>query len=240
MLRVNQLTKQFYSLTALNQLSLRINEGEIVGLLGPNGAGKTTLFKILAGLLQPTKGTVEADQGAWPRIGYKPERPMFPSGMGVAQYLQTCVGLTDVPRSGQKRAVERVLSQVGLTSIANNRIRDCSKGMRQRIGLAQALLGDPQLLILDEPSDGLDPTGQQDIQQLLRQLRDDGVTIVLSSHHLAEVTAVCTRLIILNRGRIAYQKPMQEGAGRKTANGYPSRSQPHINSASSHFNSSEN
>lgn len=215
MLRLKHLSKEFYNLKALHSFSLAIEPGEIIAVLGPNGAGKSTLFKIAAGLLQPTQGKLETDLERWPRIGYKPERLFFPEQMTLRKYLSTCVGLTDLPKSQHKQAVLDVIEKVGLQAVANNRVRNCSKGMRQRLGLAQALLGDPQLLILDEPGDGLDPLGQQDMQALLRQLRDEGKSILLSSHQLGEVTAVCTRLVILRRGMMIYQKPIEEALSER-------------------------
>lgn len=198
-------------LAALRQVSLEIPRGEIVGILGPNGAGKTTLFKILAGFLQMDEGHITpADGQPWPQIGYKPERLFFPESMTVVAYLRMMAALNNVPRATSERMIWQLLDQVGLRTAAKKRISACSKGMRQRLGLAQALLGDPALLILDEPSDGLDPTGQLEIQALLHQLQQQGKTILISSHQLEEVTKVCSQVVILRHGRILYQSRMAD------------------------------
>lgn len=215
MLEIQNLTKKFYTLTALNNVSLDIPNGEIVGLLGPNGAGKTTLFKILTGSLASDTGAVISTAGTWPKIGYKPERLFFPEGMRVGGYLRMIASLSNTPRGQSTRQVTAVLQQVGLHSAAEKRIRTCSKGMRQRLGLAQALLGDPDLLILDEPSDGLDPTGQAEIQQLLRNLREAGKTVLMSSHQLGEIRDVCTEIAILNYGQIIYRNRMSHALAER-------------------------
>lgn len=215
MLEIQNLTKKFYTLTALNNVSLDIPNGEIVGLLGPNGAGKTTLFKILTGSLASDTGAVISTAGTWPKIGYKPERLFFPEGMRVGGYLRMIASLSNTPRGQSTRQVTAVLQQAGLHSAAEKRIRTCSKGMRQRLGLAQALLGDPDLLILDEPSDGLDPTGQAEIQQLLRNLREAGKTVLMSSHQLGEIRDVCTEIAILNYGQIIYRNRMSHALAER-------------------------
>ncbi|MCA9972800.1 MAG: ABC transporter ATP-binding protein, partial [Anaerolineales bacterium] len=206
----SNLSKHFYSLTALDNVSLAIPHGEVLGLLGPNGAGKTTLLKIIAGLMQPDGGSLRPRRMGWPVIGYKPERLLFPNQLRVSQYLELIAGISNVSRAHSRQAVGRSLEQVGLLYAANKRIRDCSKGMRQRLALAQVLIGDPPLLLLDEPSNGLDPEGQAEILSVIQALHAAGKTIVLSSHHLHEVTQVCTQLVILNQGRIHYRNSMAE------------------------------
>lgn len=208
MIELKNVTKRYYTLTALNQVSLQVRPGEVLGVLGPNGAGKTTLFKLMAGFLQPDAGSITPISGNWPAIGYKPERLLYPNKMRVSDYLRLMAGVCNIPHANAERTIQRSLEQVNLLGAANKRIKDCSKGMRQRLGLAQALIGDPPLLLLDEPSNGLDPEGQQDIQNHIRALRDSGKTIVLSSHQLHEVTAVCSHLIILNQGQIHYENSM--------------------------------
>ncbi|MCB8967950.1 MAG: ABC transporter ATP-binding protein [Ardenticatenaceae bacterium] len=211
MIEISNITKRFYSLVALDNVSLTIPRGEVLGLLGPNGAGKTTMMKIVAGFLQPDSGTVRPLNSAWPIIGYKPERLLFPNQLRVSQYLEMIAGLSNI--SGQhhvKEVVGHSLEQVDLLSAANKKIKDCSKGMRQRLGLAQVLIGNPPLLLLDEPSNGLDPEGQTDILQVIQSLHASGKTIVISSHHLHEITQICTELVILNRGQIHYRNSMAE------------------------------
>ncbi|GJM42861.1 MAG: ABC transporter [Ardenticatenaceae bacterium] len=210
MIEIQNVSKNFFSLRALNSVSLRIPQGEVVGLLGPNGAGKTTLFKLIAGLLHPDNGKIRALGGRWPAIGYKPDRLLFPNKLRVSEYLALVANLCGLPPNSQEKAVFDALVQVDLVSQANKRIGDCSKGMRQRLGLAQAIMGNPHLLLLDEPSNGLDPTGQAEMQALIKKLHDMGKTILLSSHQLEEVTAVCTQLVILNNGQIHFQNSMVE------------------------------
>jgi ABC-type multidrug transport system ATPase subunit len=215
-IEIKHVTKNFYSLTALNDVSLRVPRGEVVGILGPNGAGKTTLFKLIAGTLQPTSGEIRPLSKTWPAIGYKPERLLFPNRLRVRQYLQRTAQLANVPKSAISRTVDETLMRVDLSEAANKRINDCSKGMRQRLGLAQILIGDPPLILLDEPSNGLDPSGQTDIHTCIQRLRAEGKTILMSSHHLPEVTRVCTQLVILNRGRIHYQNSMDEALAARS------------------------
>lgn len=209
MIEINHITKKFYSLVALDDVSLTIPRGEVVGLLGPNGAGKTTLLKIIAGILNPDAGHVRPMGNHWPTIGYKPERLLYPNQMRVNQYLEMVAGLSNIPRAEIKQAVADSLARVHLQNAAYKPIKDCSKGMRQRLGLAQALIGDPPLILLDEPSNGLDPEGQVDILNYIRELRVAGKTVVMSSHQLHEVTQVCTQLVILNQGQVHYQNSMR-------------------------------
>lgn len=205
MIEIRNLTKRYYSLTALNKVSLQIPQGEVLGLLGPNGAGKTTLLKLIAGLIMQDDGQIRPLAPEWPRIGFKPERLLFPNRLSVREYLTMVAGISDIPKSTTRQVVMDSLAQVGLLDASNKRIRNCSKGMRQRLGLAQALIGDPPLLLLDEPSNGLDPTGQDEIHAIIRRMQNDGKTIVMSSHQLPEVTNVCTQIVVLNQGRIHYQ-----------------------------------
>ncbi|HSH03682.1 MAG TPA: ABC transporter ATP-binding protein [Anaerolineae bacterium] len=215
MIAVRHLTKYFFHNAALYQISLDINPGTSLGLLGPNGAGKTTLFKLIAGLIHPDEGYIQPLNNNWPRIGYKPERLIYPPNLTITKYLYMMAKLANIPWSRRRQEVQKVLDQVQLTPHAKKRIGTCSKGMRQRLGLAQALLGDPQLLLIDEPSNGLDPSGQQLIKDILIQLRQDGKTIILSSHQLEEVTAVCSHLTIINQGQIRYHSTMNQALNIK-------------------------
>ena len=208
MIEIRNVTKQYYNLKAIDNVSLTIPHGEVIGLLGPNGAGKTTLFKLIAGILNPDKGTIRPLQNKWPSIGYKSDRLLFPNHLKVSQYLEIVAGISNIPRQNINHLIQQVLNQVDLLDSANKKIGTCSKGMRQRIGLAQTLIGNPPLLLLDEPSNGLDPEGQQDMLARIKELHRTGKTIVMSSHHLPEITNVCTYLIILNRGQIHYQNSM--------------------------------
>lgn len=210
MIEIQNVTKQFYALKALDKISLNIPRGEVIGLLGPNGAGKTTLMKLIAGILFPTSGHIKPSHNAWPIIGYKPERLLYPNNLNVRQYLETVAQISNIPKERIALEVNRSLARVGLQEAAHKKIRTCSKGMRQRLGLAQILIGDPPLLLVDEPSNGLDPEGQQEIVRCLQELHAAGKTIVMSSHQLAEVTDVCTQLVILNRGKVLYQNSMAQ------------------------------
>lgn len=208
MVEITNVTKRFYSLTAINNVSLKVPRGEVVGLLGPNGAGKTTLMKLIAGLLKPDGGRIRPTSGNWPAIGYKPERLLFPNQLRVSQYLGIVAGVSNVARSDIEKAVFDALTWVNLVEAAGKKIKECSKGMRQRLGLAQVLIGDPPLLLLDEPSNGLDPEGQASIHRCIQALQANGKTILMSSHQLQEVTEVCTHLVILNQGQVHYQNSM--------------------------------
>lgn len=210
MIEINNVTKRYASLTALDRVSLKIPQGEVLGLLGPNGAGKTTLLKLVAGLIHQDAGYIRPITPSWPLIALKPERLLFPNHLRVAQYLTLVAGISDIPRADKQRVVQESLAQVGLSDAANKPIRNCSKGMRQRLGLAQVLIGDPPLILLDEPSNGLDPTGQSDIHHIIQRLHAAGKTIVMSSHQLQEVTKVCTQIVVLNQGRIHFESSIEE------------------------------
>jgi len=210
MITLQEVTKNFHTLTALDRVSLTVPGGEVLGLLGPNGAGKTTLLRLVAGLITPTSGRLYPQAKGWPVIGYKPERLLYPNNVRVGQYLSLVAGTGNVPRHEMERVVLDSLARVNLLDAANKRIGHISKGMRQRLGLAQAIIGDPPLLLLDEPSNGLDPEGQVEIGRYIRELHETGKTIVLSSHQLHEMTQVCTQLTILNRGQIHYRNSMSE------------------------------
>lgn len=210
MIEINSVSKHFYTLKALDNVTLKIPHGAVLGLLGPNGAGKTTLMKLIAGFLKPDSGQIKPIGRGWPLIGFKPERPLFPNQLTAVQYLNTVAGISNIPAQDTEKRVYESLSQVNLINAANKKVQEMSKGMRQRLSLAQALVGDPPLLLLDEPSSGLDPEGQEEIRQTIQNLHQAGKTIVLSSHQLYEVTQVCTQLVVLNNGRIHYQNSMSE------------------------------
>lgn len=211
MIELTNVTKKFDTLTAVNNISLTISTGEVLGVLGPNGAGKTTLFKLIAGFLKPDAGHIRPSGPDWPTIGYKPERLLYPNHLKVRQYLEMVASLSNLSGAEAKQRVWESLARVNMTEAAEKRINDCSKGMRQRLGLAQTLIGSPDMLLLDEPSNGLDPEGQSDICRQIQDLQGQGKTILLASHQLTEVTQVCTSLLILNNGKIHYQNRM-EGA----------------------------
>lgn len=216
MIEIKNVTKKFYSLTALNNVSLHIPRGEVVGLLGPNGAGKTTLFKLIAGTMQPTSGQIRPKNGIWPAIGYKPERLLFPNQLRVRSYLERSAQISNIPKHDIARVVDDSLARVDLTEASRKRVKECSKGMRQRLGLAQILIGNPPLILLDEPSNGLDPNAQLEIHACIRRLQAEGRTILMSTHQLPEVTQVCSQLVILNQGQVHYQNSMEEALAARS------------------------
>jgi ABC-type multidrug transport system ATPase subunit len=212
---IENVTKRFQSLEAISNVTLHLEQGSVLGILGPNGAGKTTLFRLIAGFLQPDEGRLRVSGPGWPAIGYKPERLLFPGNMRVGGYMNLAALLGNLRGEEAKRAVDESLSRFQLQHAFNMRIKQCSKGMRQRLALAQSTIGNPSLLLFDEPSNGLDPEGQFSICRQIKQLHAEGKTIVLASHQLQEVTEVCTHLVILNRGEIRYERPMVEALAEK-------------------------
>ena len=207
---VEHLHKSIGKTEILHDISFRIGEGEIVGLLGPNGAGKSTLMKVLVGLWDFQKGNVtvcglsanrQLPRSISRKTGYLPENNPLYEDMYVREYLLFMAQMQGIPRHERATRCEELTARVGLTEMAHKKIRELSKGFRQRAGLAQALLGDPQLLIMDEPTTGLDPNQLDDIRSLIRDLGKDR-TVILSTHILQEVEAVCNRVIILSKGQI--------------------------------------
>ncbi len=198
MVSLQHINKSFGSQQVLRDVSLEIPTGQVVGLLGPNGAGKSTLMKILIGLWRADSGTVSAPQ----RIGYLPENNPLYDEMYVSEYLRFMAKLTNHrSASANNHVVEDLIAMVGLTPERHKHIRELSKGYRQRVGLAQALLGDPELLILDEPTTGLDPNQLVEIRSLIRSLGKDR-TVILSTHIMQEVREMCDRVVILDHGEI--------------------------------------
>jgi ABC-2 type transport system ATP-binding protein len=211
MIEVENLTKRYGEALAIDSLAFTVERGEIVGFLGPNGAGKSTTMRILCGSLGATAGTARingADVAEDPRavqaiVGYLPESPPLYVDMTVRAYLAFCARLKRAREPAA--AVERVIERVGLAQVAHRLIRHLSKGYRQRVGIAQALVHTPQVLVLDEPTSGLDPAQRVEIRELVRELSRGDVTVVLSTHVLPEVEALCERVIIVSRGRIVAQ-----------------------------------
>ena len=191
----------------LKDISLSINDGEVIGLLGPNGAGKSTLMKIMVGVWDATSGEVQVPKS----IGFLPEQNPLYEDMYVREYLRFFVGLRSKEQGAKNKdqLVEELIERVGLTAEANKRVGQLSKGYKQRVGLAQAMIGNPELLILDEPTTGLDPNQLEDIRALIREMGKDR-TVILSTHILQEVKQMCTRVIIINHGEIKVDKPISE------------------------------
>ena len=218
-----RLTKKYGDLVAVNQLDLEVRRGEIFGLLGQNGAGKTTTILMLLGLTEPTEGearVVGLDPARSPRevkrrVGYLPDAVGFYDDMSGRANLRYTASLNGLRGRDAERAIDAVLDQVRLTSRGNDKVRTYSRGMRQRLGIADALVKDPDILILDEPTTAIDPIGVQEILELLQTLsRDQGLTILLSSHLLSQVQSVCDRVGIFAAGRLIGQGTVQELAAR--------------------------
>ena len=193
---------------AVKDLDLRVDTGEILGFIGPNGAGKTTTIKILLGLLFPTSGSAQVlgkpagDIEAKRRISYLPESPYFYEHMSGCELLDFYCRLFRMDAGARKQKIADLLDRVGLADDGRRSLRQYSKGMLQRIGIAQALINDPDLLFFDEPTSGLDPIAHKDIQDLILSLREQGKTVFLSSHQLSDVERVCDRVAIINRGKL--------------------------------------
>jgi ABC-2 type transport system ATP-binding protein len=201
---------------ALKDVTFQVNQGEIFGLLGPNGAGKTTFIKILLGIIRKTSGQASllgqpaGSIAGRQLVGYLPEHLRMAAHLTGYQALECYGNLSNVPTSVVRRKQDRLLELVGLAGRANDRCRKYSKGMLQRLGLAQALLHEPKLLILDEPTDGLDPQARAEMRQIIRRLKEEGVTIFLNSHLLQEVEMICDRVAILDRGSLRYSGSVSE------------------------------
>ncbi len=204
------------SVHALRGVNIQVGAGEIFGLLGPNGAGKTTLVKIMMTVVRATRayGTILGrpigHRGKLAVTGYLPESHRFPGYLTGAQLLDYYASLAKVPRDRRRQRAPELLDRVGLTKWADARIDKYSKGMLQRLGIAQALMNDPELVVLDEPTDGLDPVGRRDVRELLQDLRSKGTTIFLNSHLLSELEMVCDRVTILVDGLVARQGTLRE------------------------------
>ena len=196
------------AIVALDRVSLQIKTGEIFGLLGPNGAGKTTMFKLLLGLLAPSSGEIQlcgfaaGEPMSRRKVGYLPENPRFPGYLTGRGLLNLTGRLHGLARSEIKDRIPLLLQLVDMEKWADTKIRKYSKGMVQRIGLAQSLMPDPELLLLDEPTDGIDPVGKVEFRQIFLRLKSEGRTVVLNSHLLSEVELAADRVGILNRGRL--------------------------------------
>lgn len=209
MIEVTGLGKRYRDRVAVENLTFSVPEGEILGFLGPNGAGKSTTMKILTGYLPATSGTVkvagfdvfEDPYEVKRRIGYLPETPPLYPEMTVRGYLKFVASIKGVRRGQLTTEMERVAHATGVSEVLDRLIQNLSKGYRQRVGVAQALLGNPPVLILDEPTEGLDPSQRAEVRQLIKGLAGQH-TVILSTHILSEVTMTCERVLILNQGRM--------------------------------------
>ena len=209
MIEVKNLVKKYGDHTAVDHLSFHVDKGQIYGFLGPNGAGKSTTMNIMTGYIASTSGEVlidghnilEEPEAAKKCIGYLPEQPPLYFDMTVAEYLKFAAELKKVPKNERETQIEQVMELTGITAMANRLIKNLSKGYKQRVGLAQAILGYPEIIILDEPTVGLDPKQIIEIRELIRKLSEEH-TIILSSHILSEVSAVCDYIMIINHGKL--------------------------------------
>jgi ABC-2 type transport system ATP-binding protein len=205
---------------ALKGIALQVHRGEVFGLLGPNGAGKSTLVKIMMTVVRPTRaqGTVlgrpVGHRSTLARLGYLPESPRFPPYLTGRQTVEFYGAMAKVDRRARRRRSLELLELVGLKDWINARVGTYSKGMQQRLGLAQALVSDPDLVVFDEPTDGLDPVGRRDTRELLRRLRAQGTTVFVNSHLLSEVEEVCDRVAILVGGRVVHQGTIDDLTAR--------------------------
>ena len=229
-IETNNLTKRYGALTAVNKLNLKVQRGSIHGFLGPNGAGKTTTIKILVGLLTPDEGNVkvlgqelhgekgflqsfheQADSRLG--IGYMPELPKFPKHLKGWELLDIYGRMYGMTEQQRKEQIPKLIEMVGLKGRENDLIGKYSKGMQQRIGIAQALLNNPELVILDEPSLGLDPVGMVEVREVVKAIAKEGRTVFVSSHLLFEVEQICTHVTIINRGTALVSDTLQNVSG---------------------------
>ncbi|OGQ24861.1 MAG: hypothetical protein A3C54_08485 [Deltaproteobacteria bacterium RIFCSPHIGHO2_02_FULL_60_17] len=217
MVEVSGLTKYYGAVCAIQEVSFIAQRGEIVGLLGPNGAGKTTTMRIITGFMSASEGAVNVDgfdvsqesQEVRRRIGYLPENPPLYYDMTVSSYLRFVGRIKGVPGKEIPAALDRVLEKCSLTEVADRLLGRLSKGYRQRVGLAQAMIHNPAVLILDEPTLGLDPRQIIEIRSLIRELSGDR-TVILSTHILPEVSQICNKVVIINEGRVVVEKNLDE------------------------------
>jgi ABC-2 type transport system ATP-binding protein len=227
-IETKDLTKKYGTFTAIDALNLSVNEGEVFGLLGPNGAGKTTTILMLLGLTEPTAGRVRVlglNPARQPlsvkaHVGYLPDQIGFYDEMSANENLIYTAKLNGLQRSEAHRRIEEALARVDLSDVADHRVNTFSRGMRQRLGVADVLIKEPQLIIMDEPTQGLDPEGAREFLQMIRNLKGSGISILLSSHLLYQVQAVCDRVGLFNLGRMVLEGSVPELAKRVLGKAY--------------------
>jgi len=219
LIEARELSRRYGATMAVSGLNLTLRKGEILGLLGPNGAGKSTTMKMLAGCLAPSGGEIKINgvdlaqdaRAAKSSLGYLPEQPPLYPELTVNEYLRFCAGLHGIPGAEREAAVTRSKQACGLTDVAERLIHNLSKGYQQRVGLAQAIIHRPPVIILDEPTVGLDPIQIREIRTLIKQLGESH-SVILSSHILPEIQAVCSRVMIINKGRSVYSESIENTA----------------------------
>lgn len=214
---VNNLTKKFKSFTAVDDLSFKVAKNHVVGFLGPNGAGKTTTLRMLVGLSKPSHGTISiantnvifGSSAANQKIGYLPELPSMYGWMSGYEYLDFIGDIFKLPESTKQSRIEKLLTLVNLSESKNKRISTYSGGMKQRLGIAQALINNPEVIIMDEPVSALDPIGRREVLEVIEKLKKDH-TILLSTHILSDVDRICDDVVIINHGKLVIASPLSE------------------------------
>lgn len=227
-IETKELTKRYGDLIAVDNLNLKVQEGEVFGLLGPNGSGKTTTILMLLGLTEPTSGSVKVlgfDPVRQPlsvksRVGYLPELVGFYDDLTAKENMIYIAKLNGLPRGEAYRRIDEALEQVGLKEVADKPVATFSRGMRQRLGLAEILIKNPSLIILDEPTQGLDPEGAREFLELVRKLKERGITVLLSSHILSQVQKICDRVGLFHRGRMVLEGTVSELACQVLGSAY--------------------
>jgi len=194
----------------LKGVDLRVDRNDVFGLLGPNGAGKTTTVKVALGLMRPSSGSVELGVDGLSQVGYMPENPYFYDYLSGREFLGFCARLFGFEAAARHDRVEQLLRDVGLAEAAGTHLRKYSKGMLQRIGIAQALVNDPELVLLDEPMTGLDPVGRVEVKRIIERLHERGKTVMFNSHILSDVHELCSRIAIMRTGRVVWQGTVHE------------------------------
>lgn len=225
MIEINHLTKKYGSHAAVDDLSLNIESGKIYGFLGPNGAGKSTTMNMITGYLGASSGTIKIDgedifenpESARKKIGYLPELPPLYQEMLVEEYLNFVAELKKIPKSERAKAVEEVMELTGVAEVSGRLIKNLSKGYKQRVGLAQAILGYPEVIILDEPTVGLDPKQIIEMRTLIKKLGENH-TVILSSHIMQEISAVCEYVFIISKGKLVAADTLENLENRSMAN----------------------
>ena len=221
LIEVKGLSKNFGALQAVSDISLTVTRGEVLGFLGPNGAGKSTTMKMITGFLSPSAGTVsvagfdieQAPLAAKQRLGYVPEGAPAYGEMTPATFLEFIAAIRGIPTAERQARIQAVVGKIHLEKVLNQRIETLSKGFKRRVGLAQAILHDPEILVMDEPTDGLDPNQKHEVRTLIKEMAPTKA-IVISTHILEEVDAVCTRAVIINQGRLIFSGTPLELAQR--------------------------
>lgn len=225
LLSVKHLSRHYGSLTAVSNISFHLNKGEVLGFLGPNGAGKSSTMQVITGNLAPSHGQInicghdllDSAKNAKAHIGYLPEQPPLYRELTVDEYLSFCAQLNRIEKSKHKTAIARAKERCGLTEVGKRLINNLSKGYQQRVGIAQAIIHNPEIVILDEPTVGLDPIQIREIRTLIRELAEDH-GVILSTHILPEVQMVCDRVQIINRGQLVYSDNIQQLHQRMRSN----------------------